>query len=166
MTMRDMVKALRDTYCGSIGAEFMHISDPAAKRWIQERLESTLGLPALTADRKRHVLQQITEAEGLERFLHTKYVGQKRFSLEGGERFSASLDEVVHHAGENGIQEIVVGMAHRGRLNMLVKIRGKMPGDLFAEFEGKHAEGLTDGDVKYHNGFSSDLSTRGGPIHL
>ncbi|TEA78472.1 2-oxoglutarate dehydrogenase E1 component [Allopusillimonas ginsengisoli] len=166
MTMRDMLKALRDTYCGSIGAEFMHISNPAAKRWIQERLESTLGLPALTADRKRHVLQQITEAEGLERFLHTKYVGQKRFSLEGGESFIASMDEVVHHAGENGIQEIVVGMAHRGRLNMLVNIMGKMPGDLFAEFEGKHAEGLTDGDVKYHNGFSSDLSTRGGPVHL
>jgi 2-oxoglutarate dehydrogenase E1 component len=144
----------------------MHISDPAAKRWIQERLESTLGVPTFQADRKRHILQQITEAEGLERFLHTKYVGQKRFSLEGGESFIASMDEVVHHAGENGIQEIVVGMAHRGRLNMLVNIMGKMPGDLFAEFEGKHAEGLTDGDVKYHNGFSSDLSTRGGPVHL
>jgi 2-oxoglutarate dehydrogenase E1 component len=166
MTMRDMLKALRDTYCRSIGAEFMHISDPAAKRWIQERLESTLGVPTFQADRKRHILQQITEAEGLERFLHTKYVGQKRFSLEGGESFIASMDEVVHHAGENGIQEIVVGMAHRGRLNMLVNIMGKMPGDLFAEFEGKHAEGLTDGDVKYHNGFSSDLSTRGGPVHL
>ncbi|MGB3288438.1 MAG: 2-oxoglutarate dehydrogenase E1 component [Burkholderiaceae bacterium] len=166
MTMRDMLKALRDTYCRSVGAEFMHISDPAAKRWIQERLESTLGVPSLTADRKRHILQQVTEAEGLERFLHTKYVGQKRFSLEGGESFIASMDEVVGHAGENGVQEIVVGMAHRGRLNMLVNIMGKMPGDLFAEFEGKHAEGLTDGDVKYHNGFSSDLSTRGGPIHL
>src|SRR3546814_7434109 len=82
MTMRDMLKALRDTYCRSVGAEFMHISDPAAKRWIQERLESTLGLPALSADRKRHVLQQVTEAEGLERFLHTKYVGQKRFRSE------------------------------------------------------------------------------------
>lgn len=166
MTMRDMLKALRDTYCGSVGAEFMHISDPTAKRWIQERLESTLGLPSYPADRKRHILQQVTEAEGLERFLHTKYVGQKRFSLEGGESFIASMDEVVHHAGDNGIQEIVVGMAHRGRLNMLVNIMGKMPGDLFAEFEGKHAEGLTDGDVKYHNGFSSDLSTRGGPVHL
>ncbi|HWK71351.1 2-oxoglutarate dehydrogenase E1 component [Pollutimonas sp. M17] len=166
MTMRDMLKALRDTYCRSVGAEFMHISDPAAKRWIQERLESTLGVPSFSADRKRHILQQVTEAEGLERFLHTKYVGQKRFSLEGGESFIASMDEVVGHAGENGVQEIVVGMAHRGRLNMLVNIMGKMPGDLFAEFEGKHAEGLTDGDVKYHNGFSSDLSTRGGPIHL
>ncbi|WP_353148995.1 2-oxoglutarate dehydrogenase E1 component [Pollutimonas bauzanensis] len=166
MTMRDMLKALRDTYCRSVGAEFMHISDPAAKRWIQERLESTLGVPSFSVERKRHILQQITEAEGLERFLHTKYVGQKRFSLEGGESFIASMDEVVGHAGENGVQELVVGMAHRGRLNMLVNIMGKMPGDLFAEFEGKHAEGLTDGDVKYHNGFSSDLSTRGGPLHL
>ncbi|TKR54098.1 2-oxoglutarate dehydrogenase E1 component [Allopusillimonas ginsengisoli] len=166
MTMRDMLKALRDTYCGNIGAEFMYMSDPTAKRWIQERLESTLGVPSLTADEKRHVLQQITEAEGLERFLHTKYVGQKRFSLEGGESFIASMDEVVNHAGENGVQEIIVGMAHRGRLNMLVNIMGKMPGDLFAEFEGKHPDGLTDGDVKYHNGFSSDLSTRGGPVHL
>jgi 2-oxoglutarate dehydrogenase E1 component len=166
MTLRDMLKALRDTYCRTIGAEFMHISDPAVKRWIEERLESTLSAPPVSSEHKRHILQQLTEAEGLERFLHTKYVGQKRFSLEGGESFIASMDEVLNHAGENGVQEIVVGMAHRGRLNMLVNIMGKMPGDLFAEFEGKHAEGLTDGDVKYHNGFSSDLSTRGGPVHL
>src|SRR5690606_6656117 len=166
MTLRDMLKALRDTYCRNVGAEFMHISDPAAKRWIQERLEATLGVPAFSTDRKRNILQQVTEAEGLERFLHTKYVGQKRFSLEGGESFIASMDEVVNHAGDSGVQEIVVGMAHRGRLNMLVNIMGKMPGDLFAEFEGKHVQDLTDGDVKYHNGFSSDLSTRGGPVHL
>ncbi|ROT46126.1 2-oxoglutarate dehydrogenase E1 component [Pusillimonas sp. NJUB218] len=166
MTLRDMLKALRDTYCRTIGAEFMHMSDPAAKRWIQERLESSFGVPLYSPERKRHILKQITEAEGLERFLHTKYVGQKRFSLEGGESFIASMDEVVNHAGENGVQEIVVGMAHRGRLNMLVNIMGKMPGDLFAEFEGKYAQNLTDGDVKYHNGFSSDLSTRGGPVHL
>ena len=166
MTLRDMLKALRDTYSRSVGAEFMHISDPVAKRWIQQRLESVHGTGSFTVDQKRHILQQLTEAEGLERFLHTKYVGQKRFSLEGGESFIACMDEVVNHAGENGVQEIIVGMAHRGRLNMLVNIMGKMPGDLFAEFEGRHAEGLTDGDVKYHNGFSSDLSTRGGPVHL
>jgi len=166
MTLRDMLKALRDTYCRSVGAEFMHISDPAAKRWIQSRLEATLATASLTEDAKRHVLQQLTEAEGLERFLHTRYVGQKRFSLEGGESFIAAMDEVVNHASVLGVQEVIVGMAHRGRLNMLVNIMGKMPGDLFAEFEGKHAEGLTDGDVKYHNGFSSDLSARGGPVHL
>ncbi len=166
MTLRDILKALRDTYCRSVGVEFMHASDPAVKRWIQERLESTLSAPPVAPERQRYLLQQLTEAEGLERYLHTKYVGQKRFSLEGGDSFIASMDELVHHAGESGVQEIVVGMAHRGRLNMLVNIMGKMPGDLFAEFEGHHAEGLSDGDVKYHNGFSSDLSTRGGPMHL
>jgi 2-oxoglutarate dehydrogenase E1 component len=166
MSLRDILKALRDTYCRSVGAEFMHASDPAVKRWVQERLESTLSAPTVSAEDKRNLLQQLTEAEGLERYLHTKYVGQKRFSLEGGDSFIASMDELVHHAGEAGVQEIVVGMAHRGRLNMLVNIMGKMPGDLFAEFEGHHAEGLSDGDVKYHNGFSSDLSTRGGPMHL
>ncbi|MFY9346304.1 MAG: 2-oxoglutarate dehydrogenase E1 component, partial [Orrella sp.] len=163
MTLRQIIKALRDTYCRSIGVEFMHCSDPVVKRWIQQRLESIRSAPSYTNEEKCNILQQLTESEGLERFLHTKYVGQKRFSLEGGESFIASMDELVNHAGVSGIQEIVVGMAHRGRLNVLVNIMGKMPGELFAEFEGKHAEGLTDGDVKYHNGFSSDLSTRGGP---
>ena len=166
MTLRDILKSLRDTYCRSVGAEFSHVSDPAAKRWIQERLETTLSAPPVSTEHKRHILQQLTDAEGLERFLHTKYVGQKRFSLEGGESFIASMDAVVNHGAELGVQEFVVGMAHRGRLNVLVNIMGKMPGDLFAEFEGKHAEGLTDGDVKYHNGFSSDLSTPSGPVHL
>ena len=166
MTLREILKSLRDTYCRSVGAEFTHMSDPAAKRWISERLETSLGTPNYTAEEKRHILQQLTESEGLERFLHTKYVGQKRFSLEGGESFIACMDEIVNHAGDKGVQEVIVGMAHRGRLNLLVNIMGKMPGDLFAEFEGKHAEGLTDGDVKYHNGFSSDVSTRGGPVHL
>ena len=166
MTLREILKALRDTYCGSVGAEYMYVSDPAVKRWIQERLEPVRSTPAYDPERKRHILQQLTESEGLERFLHTKYVGQKRFSLEGGESFIASMDELVNHAGECGVQEIIVGMAHRGRLNMLVNVMGKMPGDLFAEFEGHHAEGLSDGDVKYHNGFSSDLATRGGPVHL
>src|SRR3546814_20355870 len=107
----------------------------------------------------------LTEAEGLERFLHTKYVGQKRFSLEGGESFIAAMDEVVGHAGENGVQELVVGMAHRGRLNMLVNIMGKMPADLFAQLEGKHTTDLSDRDVKYHNGFPRHLSTSGRPLH-
>ena len=166
MTLRDMLRALRETYCQTIGAEFMYMSDPVAKRWIQERLESVHGQIDFTADQKRNILQQLTEAEGLERFLHTKYVGQKRFSLEGGESFIACMDEVVNHASDLGVQEIIVGMAHRGRLNMLVNIMGKMPADLFAEFEGKHASNLTDGDVKYHNGFSSDISARSGPVHL
>ena len=164
--LRDIVKALRDTYCGNIGAEFMHISDPAQKRWMQERLESSRSKPKYGPDKKKRILDRLTAAEGLERYLHTRYVGQKRFSLEGGESFIAAMDDLVQRAGEQGIQEIVIGMAHRGRLNVLVNVLGKMPKDLFAEFEGHHADDLPSGDVKYHNGFSSDISTPGGPVHL
>ncbi|MBW8844573.1 MAG: 2-oxoglutarate dehydrogenase E1 component [Burkholderiales bacterium] len=166
MTLRQIVQALRETYCGSIGSEFMHGSDPAEKRWWQERLEKARGKPTFTADEKKHILDRLTAAEGLERFLHTKYVGQKRFSLEGGESFIAAMDEVIQRGGERGVQEIVIGMAHRGRLNVLVNTLGKMPADLFAEFEHKAAEDLPAGDVKYHQGFSSDVSTSGGPVHL
>ncbi|MFG6487140.1 2-oxoglutarate dehydrogenase E1 component [Roseateles sp. BYS78W] len=166
MTLRQIVQALRETYCGSIGSEFMHGSDPAEKRWWQERLEKARGKPTFTAEEKKHILERLTAAEGLERFLHTKYVGQKRFSLEGGESFIAAMDELIQRGGERGVQEIVIGMAHRGRLNVLVNTLGKMPGDLFAEFEHKAAEDLPAGDVKYHQGFSSDVSTKGGPVHL
>jgi 2-oxoglutarate dehydrogenase E1 component len=114
----------------------------------------------------KHILDRLTAAEGLERYLHTKYVGQKRFSLEGGESFIASMDELIQHAGEKGVQEIVIGMAHRGRLNVLVNTLGKMPKDLFAEFEHTAPEDLPAGDVKYHQGFSSDVTTAGGPVHL
>lgn len=166
MTLRQIVQALRETYCGSIGAEFMHGSDPAEKRWWQERLEKARGKPSFSADKKKHILERLTAAEGLERYLHTKYVGQKRFSLEGGDSFIAAMDELIQRAGERGVQEIVIGMAHRGRLNVLVNTLGKMPKDLFAEFEHKAAEDLPAGDVKYHQGFSSDVSTPGGPVHL
>jgi len=165
-SLRDLVNSLRDTYCRSIGAEFMHISDPAQKRWMQERLESTRATPNFSPEKKKTILERLTAAEGLERYLHTKYVGQKRFSLEGGESFIASLDETIRRAGNRGVQEIVIGMAHRGRLNVLVNTLGKMPQELFAEFEGKHADDLPAGDVKYHQGFSSDISTPGGPVHL
>ncbi len=165
-SLRDLVHALRDTYCRSIGVEFMYITDPAQKRWMQEKLESTRATPNYDAEKKKHILERLTAAEGLERYLHTKYVGQKRFSLEGGESFIAALDEVIQRAGDRGVQEIVVGMAHRGRLNVLVNTLGKMPQDLFAEFEGRHADDLPAGDVKYHQGFSSDISTPGGPVHL
>ncbi|HMS80182.1 MAG TPA: 2-oxoglutarate dehydrogenase E1 component [Burkholderiaceae bacterium] len=164
--LRDIVRALRETYCGTIGAEFMYISDPAQKRWIQERLESSRARPRYTADKKKRILEKVTAAEGLEKYLHTRYVGQKRFSLEGGESFIAAMDEIVQHGGKQGIQEFVIGMAHRGRLNVLVNTLGKMPKDLFAEFEGQHADDLPSGDVKYHQGFSSDVSTPGGPVHL
>jgi 2-oxoglutarate dehydrogenase E1 component len=165
-SLRDLLHALRDTYCRSIGTEFMHITDPAPKRWMQEKLESTRATPNFDTEKKKHILERLTAAEGLERYLHTKYVGQKRFSLEGGESFITALDEVIQRAGERGVQEIVLGMAHRGRLNVLVNTLGKMPQDLFAEFEGRHADDLPAGDVKYHQGFSSDISTPGGPVHL
>ncbi|QOT74924.1 2-oxoglutarate dehydrogenase E1 component [Cupriavidus basilensis] len=166
MSLRELLNNLRETYCSSIGAEFMYISDQAQKRWWQERLETTRSKPVFTLEKKKHVLERLTAAEGLERFLHTKYVGQKRFSLEGGESFIAAMDELIQHSGSKGVQEIVIGMAHRGRLNVLVNTLGKMPADLFAEFEGKHVDDLPAGDVKYHKGFSSDVSTEGGPVHL
>jgi 2-oxoglutarate dehydrogenase E1 component len=165
-SLRDLLNMLRDTYCRSIGAEFMYVSDPTEKRWLQEKLESIRSTPAFTAEKKKHILERLTAAEGLERYLHTKYVGAKRFSLEGGESFIASMDEVIQRAGEHGVQEIVIGMAHRGRLNVLVNTLGKAPSELFEEFEGKHADDLPSGDVKYHQGFSSDISTPGGAVHL
>lgn len=166
MSLRDILQALRATYCGTLGAEFMYLSDPAEKRWWQERLESARSTPQYDGAKKKNILLQLTEAEGLERYLHTRYVGQKRFSLEGGESFIASMDELIQHAGAQGVQEVVIGMAHRGRLNVLVNTLGKNPSDLFAEFEGKHGDDLPAGDVKYHQGFSSDVSTPGGPVHL
>ncbi|MFI4926362.1 MAG: 2-oxoglutarate dehydrogenase E1 component, partial [Burkholderiales bacterium] len=166
MSLRELINALRETYCGAIGAEFMYISDQNRKRWWQQKLESIRSKPNFNAEKKRHILDRLTAAEGLERFLHTKYVGQKRFSLEGGESFIASMDELVQQAGAKGVQEVVIGMAHRGRLNVLVNTLGKMPGDLFAEFEHTAPEDLPAGDVKYHQGFSSDVSTPGGPVHL
>jgi 2-oxoglutarate dehydrogenase E1 component len=166
MSLRDLPNALRETYCASVGAEYMYISDQTQKRWWQEKLESIRSKPAFNADKKKAILDRLTAAEGLERFLHTKYVGQKRFSLEGGESFIAAMDEVIQQAGAQGVQEIVIGMAHRGRLNVLVNILGKMPKDLFAEFDHTAPEELPAGDVKYHQGFSSDVSTPGGPVHL
>ena len=166
MSLRELTNALRETYCGSIGAEYMYISDQNRKRWWQQKLESIRSKANFSADQKKHILDRVTAAEGLERFLHTKYVGQKRFSLEGGESFIASMDALIQGAGDKGVQEIVIGMAHRGRLNVLVNTLGKMPADLFAEFDHTAKEDLPAGDVKYHQGFSSDVSTSGGPVHL
>ncbi|MET3494560.1 2-oxoglutarate dehydrogenase E1 component [Variovorax boronicumulans] len=166
MSLRDLLNALRETYCGTMGAEYMYTTDQNHKRWWQLRLESARTNPQLNADQKKHVLNRLTAAEGLERFLHTKYVGQKRFSLEGGESFIVAMDELINQAGVKGVQEIVIGMAHRGRLNVLVNSLGKMPADLFAEFDHTAPEDLPSGDVKYHQGFSSDVTTPGGPVHL
>ncbi|MBK9440921.1 MAG: 2-oxoglutarate dehydrogenase E1 component [Comamonadaceae bacterium] len=166
MSLREMLNALRETYCGSIGAEYMYLTDHTQKRWWQQRLESVRSKPSFNTEQKKHILDRLTAAEGLERFLHTKYVGQKRFSLEGGESFIAAMDELIQRAGAKGVQEIVIGMAHRGRLNVLVNTLGKLPADLFAEFDHTAPEDLPAGDVKYHQGFSSDVTTPGGPVHL
>ncbi|MEC5388169.1 2-oxoglutarate dehydrogenase E1 component [Uliginosibacterium sp. H3] len=165
-TLREILEALRQTYCGTLAAEYMYISDIAQKRWIQSRLEPMRSTPAFPAEQKKRILERLTAAETLEKYLHTKYVGQKRFSLEGGESAIVAMDSVINTAGANGVQEIVIGMAHRGRLNVLVNTLGKSPSTLFGEFEGKYAEELAAGDVKYHKGFSSDVNTAGGPVHL
>jgi 2-oxoglutarate dehydrogenase E1 component len=165
-TLREILEAIRQTYCGSIGSEYMYISDIQQKRWIQARLESLRATPRFDVETKRRILGRVTAAETLERYLHTKYVGQKRFSLEGGESMIVAMDEIVRVAGTHGAQEIVIGMAHRGRLNVLVNVLGKSPSMLFSEFEGKAAADLASGDVKYHMGFSSDVMSPGGPVHL
>ncbi len=166
MSLRELLNALRETYCGTIGAEYMYITDQNQKRWWQQKLESIRSKPNFTAEKKLHILDRLSAAEGLERFLHTKYVGQKRFSLEGGESFIASMDELIQRGGSIGVKEIVIGMAHRGRLNVLVNSLGKVPANLFAEFDHTAPEDLPSGDVKYHQGFSSDVTTPGGPVHL
>ena len=166
MPLREILRAVKETYCGSIGIEYMYITDTQVKRWIQQRFEGIRSQPSYDADFKRHILERLTAAETLEKYLHTRYVGQKRFSLEGSESVIPMLDLVLQQAGTRGIQETVIGMAHRGRLNVLVNTLGKMPKDLFSEFEGKQVEQLPMGDVKYHQGFSSDIMTPGGPMHL
>ena len=166
MTLRDLLQALRETYCGTLAAEFMYIADQKIKKWWQEKLESIRSTPKFSNEQRRQILDRVTAAEGLERYLQAKYVGQKRFSLEGGDSFIPCMDELIQGAGKNGVQEIVIGMAHRGRLNVLVNVLGKSPKDLFAEFDHTAPEDLPAGDVKYHQGFSSDISTPGGPVHL
>ncbi|MDP1870829.1 MAG: 2-oxoglutarate dehydrogenase E1 component [Gallionella sp.] len=166
LTLREILQLLRQTYCGSIGAEYMYISDVPQKRWIQNRLEGVRGLAGYDAAQRRRILGRLTAAETLERYLHTKFVGQKRFSLEGGDTLVPLLDHLLQRAGGQGVKEAVIGMAHRGRLNVLVNILGKQPSMLFAEFEGIHAEHLTSGDVKYHQGFSADIETSGGRLHV
>ena len=165
-TLREIHDLLRESYRGSIGAEVTHLSSTEQKRWVQERLELCRGRPSFDAAKKRDILHWATAARKLEDYLHRKYVGQKRFSLEGGENLIPLLDEVIQDAGRRGVREAVIGMAHRGRLNVLVNILGKHPKALFGEFEGKIDVGVGSGDVKYHLGFSSTVETPGGPIHL
>ncbi|MDE0798507.1 MAG: 2-oxoglutarate dehydrogenase E1 component [Nitrosomonadaceae bacterium] len=160
--LREILQLLQRIYCGSIGVEYMYMTDTEQKRWIQSRLEGTHSQPNFSDKYKRHILERLSAAEGLEKYLHTRYVGQKRFSGEGGESIIPLLDNLLQRAGKIDVKEVVIGMAHRGRLNVLVNILGKMPADLFQEFENNHVQELTAGDVKYHQGFSSAISTPGG----
>jgi 2-oxoglutarate dehydrogenase E1 component len=169
MKLRDLLARLKATYTGPIGVEFMHIPEVEQRQWLYQRLETAGGQFGLSDDAKRRTLERLTAAEGLERYLHTKYVGQKRFSLEGGDALIPLLDTTIRRAGEGGVKDIVIGMAHRGRLNVLVNTLGKNPRKLFDEFEGKFEHDNTlahAGDVKYHMGFSADIATPGGPVHL
>ncbi|MGY0504350.1 2-oxoglutarate dehydrogenase E1 component [Luteimonas sp. e5] len=168
MKLGDLLARLKATYTGSIGAEFMHIADAEQRRFMYERLEAAAGDYQRTPEQKQRILERLTAAEGLERYLGTKYVGQKRFSLEGGDSLIPMMDTVIDRAGRDGVKDVVIGMAHRGRLNVLVNTLGKPPRMLFDEFEGKiEADSRAhEGDVKYHMGFSADVVTGGGPVHL
>lgn len=169
MKLRDIIALCRDVYTGSIGPEYMYITETSEKRWIQQRLEGHAFIHKLAPEERKDVLMQLTAAEGIERYLHTRYVGQKRFSLEGGDSLIPALDAILRQSCAAGIEESVIGMAHRGRLNVLVNILGKSPAELFAEFEGKHIseENIwASGDVKYHMGFSTDVEVDGRRCHL
>jgi len=168
LKLSEIIEICKRTYCGSVGVEYMHIADTSQRRWLQQRLERGSGSFELPAEDRKRLLEKLGAAEGLEKYLHSRYVGQKRFSLEGGESLIPLFDTLIRHSGGQGIREMVIGMAHRGRLNVLVNILGKSPRDLFAEFEGKiqHDDPARSGDVKYHLGFSSDVLTPGGVMHL
>ena len=168
MKLRDIRALLEKIYCGKIGAEFAHMSRSRERLWLRKRFEQGIVSGGLPTEERLWILEQLTAAEGIERYLHTRFVGQKRFSLEGGESFIPMLDDLIQRGGESGIREIVIGMAHRGRINVLVNVLGKPPEDLFDEFEGNvDPEQLTgSGDVKYHKGFSADIKTPGGNVHV
>lgn len=168
LPLRKIIANLKEIYCGSIGSEYMHIDDTHIRRWLISRLESSKANLVLDPEKKRWLLKLLTAAEGIESHLQNKFVGQKRFSLEGGESLIPILDELIQRSGEKGVKEIVIGMAHRGRLNVLVNILGKSPASLFEEFAGNYtlSPGMRSGDVKYHMGFSSNINTPGGAVHL
>jgi 2-oxoglutarate dehydrogenase E1 component len=166
MKLGDLYKALKNTYCGSIGAEYMHMTSTDEKRWIQQRLESVQSQAKLSVEEKTDIFKGLIAADGLEKYLGAKFPGAKRFSLEGGDALVPMLKELITRAGTAGTKEVVMGMAHRGRLNVLVNVMGKNPSKLFDEFAGKHDEILSSGDVKYHQGYSSDFVTPGGNVHL
>ena len=168
MKLRDIIARYRQIYCGNIGAEFAHVSDTNERLWLQEKFQNGRLNQSFTSEERKNLLWQLTAAEGLERYLATKYPAQKRFSLEGGDSLIPLMEDLIQQGGVHGVEEIVIGMAHRGRLNVLVNVLGKSPQQLFSEFEGKydvnHMQGS--GDVKYHKGFSTDIKTPGGNVHV
>lgn len=168
MKLREILALLKSIYCGKIGAEFAHMSRARERLWLRKRFEEGAAADNLSDEERLWTLEQLTSAEGIERYLHTRYVGQKRFSLEGGESLIPMLDDIIQQGGTSGIREIVIGMAHRGRINVLVNILGKSPEELFEEFEGNYDldELKGSGDVKYHKGFSADMKTPGGNVHI
>ncbi|WP_330442288.1 2-oxoglutarate dehydrogenase E1 component [Flavobacterium sp. C4GT6] len=163
-TLRQIIDHLTKVYCQHIGVEYMYIRNPEVRKWIQDRLGVNENLPAFSDEAKKHILLKLNEAVAFENFLHTKYVGQKRFSLEGAEALIPALDALVEAAAEKGVEQFVMGMAHRGRLNVLANIFGKSTSDIFSEFDGKDYDddALFDGDVKYHLGLTADKKTRTG----
>ncbi|MCG6966490.1 MAG: 2-oxoglutarate dehydrogenase E1 component [Chromatiaceae bacterium] len=170
LPLQEILAQVQEVYTGKVGSEYMHITNTEEKRWIQQRLESYRVKPELDDEQRRWILHMLTAAEGIEKFMHARYVGQKRFSLEGAESLIPMLDELIQRAGRDGAKEVVIGMAHRGRLNVLANIIGKPPAQIFTEFEGRRQaldEGiLSSGDVKYHKGFSNDVDTPGGLVHI
>lgn len=161
--LKDIIALLEQTYCQSIGAEFMYVREPQKLQWLQKKMEAARNTPKLNIDDKRHILGKLNQATVFENFLHTKFVGQKRFSLEGLETLIPALDAVIQYGAELGAEEFVLGMAHRGRLNVLANILNKTYEDIFKEFEGKaFEEALFEGDVKYHLGYSTEVSTKSG----
>ena len=168
-TLRQIIDILKRTYCGTLGVEFMHISDPAQKAWIQERIEGAGKAVSFTAQGKKAILNKLIEVEGFEQFLNVKYTGTKRFGLDGGEAVIPALEQIIKRGGQLGLQEIVFGMAHRGRLNVLANVMSKPFSAIFHEFKGgsstpQEVEGS--GDVKYHLGSSSDRAFDGNTVHL
>ena len=168
MKLRDILALLNRIYCGKIGIEVAHVSISRERLWLRKRFEQGIVSSSISDEKRAWLLGQLTAAEGIERYLHTRYVGQKRFSLEGGESLIPMLDELIQEGGKSGVKELVIGMAHRGRINVLVNVLGKSPEVLFEEFEGNvdPQEMKGSGDVKYHKGFSADMKTEGGNVHI
>ena len=165
-TLREIIEIMERVYCRHIGIEYMHVTTSTEKRWMEKYLETNHGYIKFDKEKRLSILERLTAAEGLEKYLARKYTGVKRFGLEGGESFIPAINEIIQRAGGYGTKEVVIGMAHRGRLNLLVNVLGKNPADLFDEFDGKVQPEKGSGDVKYHNGFSSNVMTPGGETHL